>query len=135
MLGEDVGEARHEVLEVLGIDAGVLDEGDRLLVPLHAEEQAEAGLAELPDRLLLPDVVGDVGGVAEALPSAPRLQRLDLRCHLGVGLPRVLDDEDGAGVALHEPHARALLDVVAREVQDQLVGQLDGIGAGFENRL
>src|SRR5688572_10395389 len=67
---KDVAEAWHEAREVLGIDGGVLHEGDRLLVALHAQEQAEPRLAQLPDRLLLAGVVGDVRGVPESLTLA-----------------------------------------------------------------
>jgi len=135
VLGEDVREARHELLEMLRLDARVLDEGDRLLVALHAEQQAEAGLAQLPDRLLLGEIVGQVRGIPEALTGAPRLERLDLALDLPFTLARVFDDQDRAGIALHERRPCALLDIVAREVEDQLVGELDGVGAGFENRL
>ena len=95
VLGHDLAEARHELRQVLGVDGGVLDEGDGLVLALHAEEEAEPGLAELPDGLLLGGVEGDVGGVAEALARAPRLERLDLGADLGRRLPRVLDDQDG----------------------------------------
>src|SRR5439155_25770086 len=102
VLGEDVREARHELLEMLRLDARVLDEGDRLLVALHAEQQAEAGLAQLPDRLLLGEIVGQVRGIPEALTGAPRLERLDLALDLPFTLARVFDDQDRAGIALHE---------------------------------
>ena len=111
VLGHDVAEARHELREMLGVDRRILDERDGLGLPLHSQEEPEPGLAQLPDGLLLAGVVGDVGGVAETVPPAPRLESLDLRLHLGVALARVLDDEDRGGVALHESHALALLDV------------------------
>ena len=105
VLGEDLLEARHELGQVSGLDAGVLHEGDGLLVPLHAEEKAEPGLAELPDGLLLARIQGHGRRVAEALALAQRLQGLDLGAHLGLAVPRVLHDEDGLGIALHEAHA------------------------------
>ena len=117
------------------VHRGVLDERDGLGLAARAEEQAEAGLAQLPDRLLLGRVGGDVRGVAEAPAGPPRLQIRDLGLDLLLGLPRVLHDQDGGGVALHEPHARGLLDVVAGEVEDHLVGELDRVRARFENGL
>ena len=38
-----------------------------------------------------------------------------------------------SGVALHEAQPLGLLDVVARQVQDGLVGELHGVGVGGEN--
>src|SRR2546425_6542171 len=107
-----------------GIDRRVLDEGERLGIAMNTEEQTEPGLAELPDRLLLGRLEGDVRRVPEALALAPRLQRLDLGPHLGVVVARVFDDEDGGGIALYEAHPLRLLDVAPGEVEDELVGQL-----------
>ena len=133
--GQDRAEARHELGEVLGVDGRVLDEGDRLPVPLHPEEEPEPGLAELPDRLLLGRVEDDVRRVAEALPFPALPERLEPGPHRGLVLARVLDDQDGGGVALDEAHAARLLEVAAGEVEDHLVRQLDGVGLRVEDRL
>src|SRR5215813_15519386 len=53
VLGHDVAKARHEHGQILGVHRGVLDEGDGLGLALGPEEEAEARLAQLPDRLLL----------------------------------------------------------------------------------
>jgi hypothetical protein len=135
VLGEDLLKARHELRQVTGLHAGVLHEGDGLLVPLHAEEEAEPGLAELPDGLLLAGVQGHGRRVAEVLALAQGLQGLDLRAHLGLAVPRVLHDEDGLGVALHEAHPLRLLEVAAGEIEDHLVRQLDGVRARLEDGL
>src|SRR5262249_47317039 len=62
---EDFPEARDERGEPGRIDGGVLDEGDRLLLALEPEEEPEARLAELPDRLLLGRVERPVRRVAD----------------------------------------------------------------------
>ena len=124
--------------ELGGVDRGVLDERDGLPVALGPEQEAEAGLAELPDGLLLGGVVGDVGGVADPLARAERLQRLDLGAHLRLALAGVLDDHDGRGIALDESHPRPLLDVLPREVEDHLVRHLDRVrprGQELDRRL
>src|SRR5439155_14063873 len=51
VLGHDVAETRDEDGQILRIDRGVLDEGDGLGLALGAQQEAETGLAELPDRL------------------------------------------------------------------------------------
>ena len=135
MAGEDLAEARHELRQVPRLDGGVFHEGERLGVAVDAEEQAEAGLAQLPDRLLLGAVVGEMGCVAEALALAAHLQGLDPGAHLGLVVARVLHDENGGGISLHEAHALRVLDVAAGEVEDQLVRQLDGIGPGLQDGL
>ena len=124
---EDLAEARDERAELGRLDRGVLDERDGLPVALGPEEEPEPRLAKLPDRLLLRRVVGDVRGVADALPGPERLERLDLGPHLRLGLAGVLDDHDGGRVALDESHARPLLDVLAGQVEDHLVGDLDRV--------
>ena len=111
VLGEDLLEARDERRQVPRLDAGVLHEGDRLLVALHAEQQAEPGLAQVPDGALLASLVRDVGGVAEPLALAARLQRLDLGADFLVAVARVLDDHDRGRVALDPAHLLRLLDV------------------------
>jgi hypothetical protein len=135
VLSEDLAKPRHELGELPGLDARVLDERDRLFVALHPEEEPEPGLAELPDGLLLCGAERDVRGVAEALALAAALERLDLGLHLRIALARVLDDQDRLGVAPDEAHAVGLFDVPPRQVQDHLVGQLDRIRAGLEDRL
>ena len=135
MTREDLAEARHELREVFGIDGGVLHEGERLGVAVRAEQEPEAGLAQLPDRLLLRGVDRHMGRVAETLVLAPCLERVDARAHRRLVVAGVLDDQDGGGIALHEAHALALLDVVAREIEDHLVRQLDRVGARLQDRL
>ncbi len=135
MLGHDLGEARHELGQVLRVHRGVLDERDRLGLPARAQEQAQSRLAQLPDRLLLGRVGRDMGGVAEAAAGPAGLEVRHLGLHLLLGVARVLHDEDRGGIALHEAHALGLLDVVAGQVEDHLVGQLDRVGSGLEDRL
>ena len=135
VLGHDVLEARDEDRQVLRVHRRVLDEGDGLGLALGAEEEPEPGLAELPDGLLLRRVERDVRGVAEAGRGALGLERLDLGADLGRRVARVLDDQDRARIALDEAHALGLLDVAARQVEDHLVRQLDGVGPGLEDGL
>src|SRR5499433_2331898 len=135
VLGHDVAEARHEDRQVFGIDRGVLDEGDGLGLALGAEEKPEARLAELPDRLLLGGIERHVSRVAEARLGTLGLERLDLGLDLSRRVPRVLHDEDRARIALDEAHALGLLDVVPREVEDHLVGELDRVWPRLQNRL
>ena len=135
VLGHDVAETRDEDGQILRIDRGVLDEGDGLGLALGAQQEAEPGLAELPDRLLLGRIEGDVPGIAEASRGAPRLESLDLALDLCRGVAGVLDDQNGRGIALDEAHALGLLDVAAGEVQDHLVGQLHGVRARLEDGL
>src|SRR2546422_2787136 len=74
-------------------------------------------------------------GVAEALALAPRLELGDLGADFRVAFARILDNEDRGGVALDEAHALGLLDVLAREVEDHLVGQLDRVRTRLEDGL
>ena len=133
--GKDLTESGHELGQVPRIDRRVLHEGQRLGIAVDAEEQSEPGLAELPDRLLLGGVEGEMGRVAEAFALAARFQGLHLGPHLGLVITGVLHDEDGRGITLHEAHPLRLLDVAPGEVEDELVGQLDGVGPGLEDRL
>ena len=135
VLGEDLLELRHELREVPRLHAGVFHEGDRLLVALHAQQQPEPRLAQVPDGALLAGIVGHVRGVAEPLALAARLQRLDLGAHLRLGVAGVLDHHDGGRVALDPAHLLRLLDVVAGQVEDELVGHLHRVGPGLQDGL
>src|SRR5262245_60763120 len=63
----DLAEAWYEDRQVFRINRRILDKGDGFSVPLNAHEQSEARFAQLPDRLLLIRVVGDMSAIAEAL--------------------------------------------------------------------
>src|SRR5262245_32021625 len=87
----NLAEAWYEDRQVFRINRRILDKGDGLSVPLNAHEQAEARFAQLPDRLLLIRVVGDMSAIAEAMSGPKGLESFNFDAHFRIALPRVLD--------------------------------------------
>ena len=102
---QSVAEGEHP-LDVFGQnvdgDGGVFDKGEGLAIALHAEHQAEAALAHLPDPRLGGGVVEDRPGVAKLAGGAERLDPGELGGELVVRRSVELDDQDCVRVSVEE---------------------------------
>src|SRR5262249_45761487 len=119
---DDLGEGWYEDGQVFRINRRILDKGDGFSVPLNAHEQSEASFAQLPDRLLLIRVVGDMSAIAEAMFGPKGLESFNFAPHFGVALPGVFDAQDHGRVSLNEPHALGQLKIGSGQAEDHLVG-------------
>ena len=129
VVADDLVEPADEVAHGLGVDGGVLHEGQRLGVAVHAHQQAQTVLAHVPDVGLGGAVQKVDAGVAHAAAFQVLLQVLHLGSKLVFGLAVELDGQDGAGVSLDDGHGVAEAKGLAGAVQHVLVHDLDGRGA------
>ncbi len=126
VLLEHGGEPRRVIREVVERHGAVLDEGDRLPVPLHRHHDVEAFLAHVPHRLL----EGGVGGLDHGAGEAEIAHQLD-QLHqpppdvVGV-LAGEFDEQQRRRLALDEAvDGGAEHGNVARQVDHGAVDQLD----------
>ena len=133
---EDGAERLDVVAEARGRHRGVLDEGrgpPGALAGRH--QQAEAGLADLGQRVLLGGGLGAQEVVAVAVLAPRRLQLVELRAGPVGRVGEEGDEQQRAGLALDR--ARHLRELVlrARQLEDRRVDHLDRRGLEVERVL
>ena len=125
VLVQDAAEAPDEVRQAVGRHRGVLDERDRLGVPLDALEQSLPRLAHPPDVVLFRDVHRPHDGVAAPRCRQRPLQRGQPVEDFVMVIAGELDHEQRVGIALHEGHAPCVLQLRPRHLQHEPVEEFD----------
>ena len=114
------------VAEALRRDGGVLDEGGGALGALAGgHQQAEPGLADLGQRVLLGGGLGAQEVVAVAVLAPGRLQAVELLAGLRRRVGEERDEQQRARVALDRARHLRVLVLGARELEDRGVDHLD----------
>ena len=133
---EDLGQPVGVVGEVLQPHRAILYEADRFPVALHGHHDVEAGLADLPDRLLLGwiDHLDHTVGEAEIAHQFDELGQTAQQ--IVAVLAGELDQQDGGRVALDELFDGLAEDRdIAGQVDHRLVGQFHRRRAQLDNML
>jgi hypothetical protein len=134
VITDDFLETAHELGQLLGRHRRILDVGDGLEVAAHGHEQAQTGLTHAPPVALLRLIGGRHRGVAEPLAGEVGLQLLQFRDGLVLGIAVELDEQDGAGVALHKLGELAEAGAEAAALDNGVVDQLDRRGRMIQSR-